>query len=148
LKREWREKVVHSLSRPRLSIASLLLGSLSLSLVALLGSGCGLPQKQFRITSYPPGADIYVESEKRGQTDAEKLAITFYPRLWVRVRVEKAGYQPAGTLLGLTSPDEVFFVLEEASHNQETADSLKRIESLLERLPGRIAEREPPKGAQ
>jgi len=115
--------------------------------LALLFAGCVVNQKQFKITSHPPGATIYVDGEKRGQTNIEKLNIVFPRKQTVTLRLDKNGYQPEGMVLDMTkSPQEFFIVLHESPGNEEIGEGLKRIQSLLEALPGRIADQA--KGSQ
>lgn len=98
------------------------------------GAGCLHPQRQFRITSYPSGATVFVEGEKRGQTDMERLNVEFTGKSFATIRVDKEGYQGAGQVVGLDSPPELFFVLQEAPQDKDVLERLKRVESQLERL--------------
>lgn len=111
----------------------------ALAAVALL-SACTPSQKQFKVTSYPPGATIYVEDKPRGQTNVEKLNIDFRAKRLVTVRLDRAGYQSTGMVLSGDDPEELFFVLQQSPISKEINDALKNIQTLLETLPGRISD--------
>jgi hypothetical protein len=118
--------------RPRIPSGAILVFLLAVA------SGCLHPQRQFRVTSYPSGATVFVEGEKRGQTDMERLNVEFSGKDLVTIRLDKEGYQASGQVLGLDSPHELFFVLQEAPQDRDVLERLKRIETQLERLSAEV----------
>lgn len=102
-------------------------------------SGCGPRVRYFRVSSYPEGAVVYVDGEPRGETNFERLGIEFEPegRL-VTLRLEKAGYQSAGAVLGEDSPRHLAFFLQETPRNAEILQVLKSILEALDRLSAEL----------
>ena len=121
------------------------IGILLCGMAACAGGCSGPPTKIFRVTSYPPGATIYVDGRPRGQTDMDKLSVEFEkPR--ATIRLEKEGFGATGAVVGLMSPEEQAFFLQEAPANKAIIDLLTRISRTLEdikdqggaaRAPGR-----------
>jgi hypothetical protein len=110
-------------------------------LVAAVGGfspGCEAPQKTFKIASYPPGATIYIDDEPRGQTDAERLLIKFYPSETVTIRLEKPGFQPTGSVLSRNSSQQLTFFLQEAPRNQRILDEATNIRRLLTQISAQL----------
>ena len=104
-----------------------------MSAFALLGQGCRAPEKVFEIKSFPPGALIYVEGQDRGQTD-QKVAIKFYPKERVTVRVEKAGFQTQGADLDVYSPSPMTFFLQEAPRTNDVLKELREMKGSLSQI--------------
>lgn len=104
-----------------------------LLLAAYLAPGCSAPRKIFKVTSYPVGATIYVDGEKKGLSDMEKLLVTFGSSTQAILRLEKEGYQPTGTVLKVESNEVQFFPLQESPNNLKIIQSLNNIQRLLDR---------------
>ncbi len=81
--------------------------------VALLLVGACTGQKMFQVTSYPPGANIYVDSSLKGTTD-RRVLVDFNEREYAPVRLELDGYQPVGAVVSLDSPTLLYFVLQKS----------------------------------
>lgn len=112
---------------------------------AALSAGCGATGKNFRITSYPTGATIFVDGELRGQTgDEAPVHIKFHPDPLVTIRLQKEGYQPTGAVLSIESPDEIAFFLQEAPHHEKVLETLKDIRSVLDQISGQLPARGAP----
>ncbi len=109
-------------------------------LVLGLAAGCGSSQKIFTITSYPQGATIFVDNQPRGQTDMEKLLVSFAAKPQAIVRLEKEGYQPTGTVLKMESEGVQFFALSESPNNAKTLEALNNIQRDLERFMTQLSE--------
>ena len=107
---------------------------------AALFTACGGGQKIFKVTSHPKGATIYIDDKNVGQTDMEKLNVTFIRNPQVTLRLEKDGYQSKGHTLKFESDREQFIVLDEAPNNKAITEGLKKIEVQLDTLPTRMAE--------
>jgi len=104
-----------------------------LLLAAYLAQGCSAPRKIFKVNSYPQGATIYVDGEKKGLSDMEKLQVTFGSSTQAILRLEKEGYQPTGTVLKVESNEVQFFPLQESPNNLKIIQSLNNIQRLLDR---------------
>ena len=102
------------------------------------GAGCGVPQKQFKVTSYPPGATIFIDNEPRGQTDDDKLTVEFYPKAFRTLRLEKDGFQTTGDVLEETSKDHLAYNLQEAPNTKRTLTVLQNIQKSLDQMTGSI----------
>ena len=110
------------------------------ALLALAG-GCGAPQRVYSVSSFPPGATVYVDGQPRGQTDMEKLSISFEGKPRRVLRVEKEGYQSTGTVLNPDSPEEdLFFPLQETPDNKKLLDALHALQRNQETLMSIINE--------
>ncbi|MBI4585435.1 MAG: PEGA domain-containing protein [Planctomycetes bacterium] len=112
------------------------IGAVAVSL-AILGWGCGAPQKQFKVTSFPPGATIFLDGEPIGQTNQEKLTVEFV-KPYVTIRLEKEGFQTTGDVLDETTKDHLAYNLQEAPNNRRILEVLTNIQRLLEQLSGQI----------
>jgi hypothetical protein len=113
-------------------------GSLLLA-AAALAAGCGTTGKNFKITSYPTGATIFVDGELRGQTGEDApVFIRFHPDPLVTVRLQKDGFQPTGAVLSVESPDEIAFFLQEAPHHEKVLETLKEIRSVLDQISSQL----------
>jgi hypothetical protein len=108
--------------------------------LAVAGPGCGSSQKVFKITSHPRGATIFVDDVRRGQTDMEKLSISFKEKTEAIIRLEKEGYQGAGKVLKIESDDVQFFALDESPENKKILETLNGIRRDLERFMNQLVE--------
>jgi hypothetical protein len=113
-----------------------------IALIILTGFGCESTVRQFKVTSFPEGATVYVNGEVRGQTNYNQLAVDFDQEdKLVTLRLEKAGYQTTGTVLSQGSPREMAFFLQEAPNNQKILDVLRSIREVLDRIAVGLRER-------
>lgn len=118
------------------------LGSWTAALVlgASIGTGCSSPARQFKITSFPTGAKIYLDDMYQGPTGstAYTLSVPFETKIFATLRLEKDWYQPVGMVLSPESPDELNFVLHEAPKNKDILKSLNDILKVLENIESRL----------
>ncbi len=121
------------MSKIRFALLAVFLASLS-----LLWGGCKATEKSFKITSFPQGARIYVDGDPRGETDMEKLLISFRANPLVTLRLEKEGFQTTGRVLNIESEAEIAFFLQESPNNKEILETLNNIQRLLERFPSEV----------
>ncbi len=112
------------------------LGAVAVSL-AVIGWGCGVPQKQFKVTSFPPGATIFLDGVPVGQTNVEKQTVKF-DKPFVTLRLEKEGFQTTGDVLDETTREHLAYNLQEAPNNRRILEVLTNIQRLLEQLSGQI----------
>ncbi len=108
--------------------------------VLLTAVGCKQTEKVFKVTSFPAGATIHVEGESLGQTDMDRLKVSFKPKRLVTLRLAKEGFQPTGIVLSVESPEELAFFLQEAPNNLQVIKTLQDIRTSLDRLPGQISD--------
>jgi PEGA domain len=109
---------------------------------AVVAAGCGTTGKNFKITSYPAGATVFVDGELRGQTgDDASVYIKFHPDPLVTIRLQKEGYQPTGAVLSVESPDEIAFFLQEAPHHEKVLETLKDIRNVLDQISTQLPAR-------
>jgi len=114
--------------------------------IALFSTGCGSAGKNFKITSYPSGATIFLDGDRWGLTDAEKVFIDFRSAdQLVTLRLQKEGYQPTGAVLSIESPGEMTFFLQEAPNNQKILDVLRSIRDVLDQISSQMQTSEPTK---
>ena len=79
---------------------------------------CQSSSKTFTIRTHPEGAVVWVDDEPRGETDFEKLVVSFEKHDSAMIRVEKDGFQPQGLVVDAESPQTLNFVLEIAPNNE------------------------------
>jgi hypothetical protein len=104
-------------------------------LAAILTAGCGTTGKNFKITSYPSGATIFLDGDRWGQTDADKVFVDFKSAdQLVTLRLQKDGFQPTGAVLTYESPGEMAFFLQEAPNNQKILEVLRSIRDVLDQI--------------
>ncbi len=114
--------------------------AIAAGLLLIAANGCRQTEKMFKVTSFPSGATIHVEGESLGQTDMERLKVSFISKRLVTLRLAKEGFQPTGIVLSAESPEELAFFLQEAPTNQQVIKTLQDIRTSLDRLPGMISE--------
>lgn len=114
--------------------------AIAAGLLLIVANGCRQTEKVFKVTSFPSPATIYVEGENRGQTDMERLKVSFLSKRLVTLRLAKEGFQPTGIVLSAESPEELAFFLQEAPDNKQVIKTLQDIGNKLDRLPGQLSE--------
>jgi hypothetical protein len=92
------------------------------------------------ITSYPAGAQIFVDDELRGTTPQERLAVTFFQGRPATVRLQLSNYQSAGAVVLPSSPPKLSFFLAEAPFNQAIIDGLRDVNKTLGQIHNEITQ--------
>lgn len=105
----------------------------SASVLACLTS-CGPAQRMYYVSSYPPGARIFVNDKERGQTAMKQLKVVFYPYAHATLRLELDGYQSEGLVLAPDSPGRLDFQLQRAPDPQRTQEQLDEIQARVEEI--------------
>ena len=88
-------------------------------------SACGPAHRMIHVSSYPPGAKIFVNGEERCQTDMRRLKVVFYPENHVTLRVEMPGFQSEGVVLLPNAQPRYDFMLKRAPAPQEKLDKIQ-----------------------
>jgi hypothetical protein len=97
-------------------------------------SACGPAQRIFHVSSYPPGARVFVDGEERGQTDMRRLKVVFYPETHATLRVEMNGFQSEGVVLQPNAPQRLDFMLQRAPAPAATQKKLDEIQAQVEQI--------------
>lgn len=106
---------------------------LLLLLAALAACGSSTRTRLIKVTSYPPGATIFVENVEKGTTPNDRVAVPLGTENAAELRVEMKGHQSDGVVVTPASPTKISFVLAKAPRDEDVLGKLEGLSHAMDR---------------